>query len=81
MHGERAQAHQVPLAGEQRELDLRQQLEILETQIVFGADLGAGQRGRLVDAHLRRRTGAEQIDLDAEAVFDDVRARLRRPVR
>ena len=42
MDGERAEAHQVALAGQQRELDLRQQLEIIQAQVVFGADLVPG---------------------------------------
>ena len=75
------EAHQVALAGQQRELDLRQQPEVCETEILLGVDLGAGLRGRLVDAQLGLRTGAEQIDLDAQPVLDDVRAWLRRPIR
>ncbi len=69
------------LAGQQRELDLRQQLEVVETEIVLGVDQGAGLRRRLVDAQVGGGARAEQIHLDAQAIFDHVRTRLRRPVR
>ncbi len=78
---EAAQPDQMTVAGQQCDFRQRHQLVVIQPEIVLGVDQrcpawpGSGSM-RSIGVEV----GAQRHDFDAEAILDDVRLGLRRPV-